>query len=60
LAGQKGMLINIAKCCNPGPGDKIQAYLTKHRAAVLHRVSCKNFQRLAEKFPEKIIDASWE
>jgi len=60
LAGQKGMLVNIAKCCNPQPGDRVKAYLTKYRAAVLHKASCRNFQRLAEKFPQKIIDASWK
>ncbi len=60
LAGQKGMLIHIAKCCNPQPGDKVSAYLSQHRAAVLHRTSCSNFKKIAEKFPEKIIDASWE
>jgi GTP diphosphokinase / guanosine-3',5'-bis(diphosphate) 3'-diphosphatase len=60
LGGQRGMLINIAKCCKPEPGDKVQAYLTRYRAAVLHRVSCKNFQELAKKFPDRIIDASWK
>jgi RelA/SpoT family (p)ppGpp synthetase len=60
LAGEKGMLINIAKCCKPGPGDKVKAYLTMHRAAVLHRISCKNFQELAEKFPDRVMDASWK
>jgi RelA/SpoT family (p)ppGpp synthetase len=60
LAGQKGMLINIAKCCNPQPGNKVKAYLSQHRAAVLHRTSCSNFKKIAEKYPEKIIDASWE
>jgi len=60
LGGQKGMLIHIAKCCNPQPGDKVNAYLAKNRAAVLHRTSCSNFKKIAEKFPEKIIDASWE
>lgn len=60
LAGQKGMLIHVAKCCNPQPGDKVKAYITKYRAAVLHRTSCSNFKKIAEKFPEKIIDASWE
>lgn len=59
LAGQKGMLIHIAKCCSPQPGDKVRAYVSQHRAAVLHRTSCENFKKLAEKFPEKIIDASW-
>jgi len=60
LAGQKGMLIHVAKCCNPKPGDKVKAYLSQHRAAVLHRTSCKNFQKLAEKFPDRIINADWE
>ena len=60
LAGQKGMLIHVAKCCNPQPGDKVKAYLSKRRAAVLHRTSCSNLKEIAEKFPEKIIDASWE
>ena len=60
LAGQKGMLIHIAKCCNPQPGDEVSAYLAQNRAAVLHRTSCNNFKNITEKFPEKIIDASWE
>lgn len=60
LGGQKGILIHVAKCCNPQPGDSVKAYISKYRAAVLHRVSCSNFKKIAEKFPEKIIDASWE
>jgi len=60
IAGQKGMLIHIAKCCNPQAGDKIKAYLAPNRATVLHKASCSNFKKIAEKFPEKIIDASWE
>ena len=59
LAGQRGMLTHIAKCCNPQPGDKVKAFLSQHRAALLHKTSCSNFKRIAEKFPEKIIDASW-
>ncbi len=61
LAGQKGIYIHIAKCCNPQPGDKVGAYVPQNRApAILHRLSCNNFKKIAEKFPEKIIDASWE
>jgi len=60
LAGEKGMLVTIAKCCKPEPSDKVQAYLTKYRAAVLHKTSCKNFQELAKKFPEKVIPAEWK
>ncbi len=60
LAGQKDMAVTIAKCCNPKKGDAAKAYLTKHRAAVLHKISCQNFQRLARVFPEKVIPATWE
>ncbi len=60
IAGQKGMLIHVAKCCNPQPGDKIKAYLAQNRATVLHRTSCRNLKKIIEKFPEKVIDASWE
>jgi len=60
LAGQKGMLVNIAKCCSPHPGDQVQAYITKYRAAVLHKTSCENLKKLAKKFPDKIINASWQ
>lgn len=59
IAGQKGMLVSMAKCCNPKPGDNVNAYITKYRATVLHKTSCDNFRRLSEKFPEKIIDANW-
>lgn len=59
LAGQKGMLVNIAKCCNPTSDDKVKAYITKYRAAVLHKDDCENLQKLWEKFPNKIINAEW-
>ncbi|MFA6190544.1 MAG: HD domain-containing protein [Candidatus Staskawiczbacteria bacterium] len=60
IAGQKGMLIHVAKCCNPQPGDKVKAYLAKNRATVLHRRSCSILKKIYEKFPDKVIDASWE
>lgn len=60
IAGQKGMLIHIAKCCNPQPGDKIKAYLAPNRATVLHKSTCNTYKEIYRKFPEKTIDASWE
>jgi RelA/SpoT family (p)ppGpp synthetase len=60
LAGQKGILMRMAKCCNPKPGEKVKAYLSPDRAAVLHRTSCRLFKKIQEKFPDRIIDASWQ
>ncbi len=60
LAGEKGILVNIAKCCSPQTGDEVGAYITKYRGASLHKISCKNFRELSKKFPHKIIEASWK
>ena len=60
LAGQKGMMTTVAKCCLPKSTDPVKAYLTRHRAAVLHKTSCLNLQKLSQKFPEKIVEASWK
>lgn len=60
LASQKGMMVSMAKCCLPQAGDPAKAYITRYRAAVLHKNSCKNLERLSKLFPEKIIDATWK
>lgn len=60
LAGQKGMMVTMAKCCTPTTGDQAKAYITRHRAAVLHKISCMNLQKLSKNFPEKVVEASWE
>ncbi|MFA5878338.1 MAG: HD domain-containing protein [Candidatus Staskawiczbacteria bacterium] len=60
LAGQKGIMVTKAKCCSPLPDDEVVAYISKYRAAVLHKPSCKEFQKLAKKFPEKVMEAHWE
>lgn len=60
VAGQKGLLVNMAKCCSPKPGDDVKAYLSKYRSVVLHQSSCKDLQKLAQKSPDKIVEAHWE
>ncbi len=60
IAGEKGILVTKAKCCRPEPTDEVAAYLSKYRAAVLHKKNCKNLQKLVKKFPEKVVEARWE
>jgi len=60
LGGQKGTFkIKKAKCCLPQEGDEIKAYITEGEGASLHKVSCKNFKELSEKFPKKVMKAFW-
>ncbi|MEO1962782.1 MAG: RelA/SpoT family protein, partial [Cycloclasticus sp.] len=38
----EGMLINLATCCRPIPGDKIMGFFSPGRGVVVHRNHCKN------------------
>jgi len=60
LAGQAGMKIYLAKCCSPQSGDKIKAYITKDRGASIHKIDCGNMLKIQKKWPQKIIEATWE
>ena len=59
LTGETGILMNLSKCCWPQPNDKIKAYITRNRGASVHKIDCKNLKELQEKWPERIIEASW-
>ena len=60
LAGQTGILINMAKCCSPCLGDKIVGYITKNSGATIHRADCKNLKRVQKRWPQKIVEAKWK
>ena len=34
IQGASGLLMRIAKCCNPVPGDEIEGYITKGRGSL--------------------------
>src|SRR6056297_944441 len=60
VKGMEDMLVRMAKCCNPVPGDDIVGYITRGRGVSVHREDCKNLKNLAESEPERIIEVSWE
>ncbi|MFW5979082.1 MAG: RelA/SpoT family protein [Halanaerobium sp.] len=60
VKGMEEMLVRMAKCCNPVPGDEIVGYITRGRGVSVHRADCKNLKNLADSEPERIIDVSWE
>ena len=57
VVGLKGLLTNIAKCCNPTPGDEIVGYITRGRGATVHRQDCPNILRMRER--ERLVAVSW-
>jgi GTP pyrophosphokinase len=52
------MLVRIARCCAPVPGDDIMGFVTIGRGVSVHRTDCTNFGALEER-PERMIDVSW-
>jgi GTP pyrophosphokinase len=60
IGGETGISFSFAKCCNPEPGDKIKAFITKANKAAVHKISCQNLKKVKTRSPQKIIKASWK
>lgn len=58
VAGVSNLLVRIAKCCNPVPGDEILGYITKGRGVSVHRSDCPNVQ--TEEAKQRYIDVKWK
>ena len=58
VEGWEDMLVRIARCCAPVPGDAIIGFVTVGRGVSVHRADCANIGALGEKM-ERIIDVSW-
>ncbi|MCD6500899.1 bifunctional (p)ppGpp synthetase/guanosine-3',5'-bis(diphosphate) 3'-pyrophosphohydrolase [bacterium] len=59
VGGESGISVKLSKCCNPKPGDQISAFITKGEGASLHKIDCENLKYLQQKWPQKIIKATW-
>ncbi|QRN83828.1 bifunctional (p)ppGpp synthetase/guanosine-3',5'-bis(diphosphate) 3'-pyrophosphohydrolase [Chloroflexota bacterium] len=57
VMGLKGIATQMAKCCNPMPGDEIIGYITRGRGATIHRQDCPNILRVIEK--ERLVKVTW-
>ncbi len=60
VKGMKQVLVTIAKCCNPLPGDKIIGYITRGKGISVHRDDCTNINTLMNSEKERFIDVSWD
>ncbi|MCH7667627.1 MAG: bifunctional (p)ppGpp synthetase/guanosine-3',5'-bis(diphosphate) 3'-pyrophosphohydrolase [Acidobacteria bacterium] len=56
--GMDDLLVRIARCCAPVPGDEIIGFVTVGRGVSVHRADCANVEALGER-SERIIDVSW-
>jgi RelA/SpoT family (p)ppGpp synthetase len=59
IVSDEGMVIHLAKCCRPIPGDRIQGIATAGRGIVIHQPECPNISEFHNR-PERLIDVQWE
>lgn len=55
----RGVKYSFAKCCNPIPGEYIAAYVTVSEGLKIHRRDCKEFLKLYQEFPDKVMKVDW-
>lgn len=60
VKGLDNLMVRVAKCCNPVPGDDIVGYVTKGRGISVHRRDCSNFKHIIEIRDEKIVEVNWQ
>ncbi len=60
VKGIDGVLLFMAKCCNPVPGDKIIGYITRGRGISVHREDCTNIKSLLQNERSRIIEVNWD
>ncbi|MFN8254981.1 MAG: HD domain-containing protein [Bacteroidales bacterium] len=49
----------MAKCCNPVPGDEIFGFISVSKGTRIHKKSCTNASDLLTRYPYRIIAARW-
>ncbi|MBA53902.1 MAG: bifunctional GTP diphosphokinase/guanosine-3',5'-bis(diphosphate) 3'-diphosphatase [Pseudomonadales bacterium] len=59
IRGTEGMVIALAKCCRPIPGDSVMGHLSSGRGMVIHRDNCKNIAAELKDNPEKCLSVEW-
>ena len=59
VVGAKDLLVKLARCCAPVPGDEIAGFITKASGVSIHRVDCTNVDDLQRTQPERFLPVSW-
>ncbi len=58
VRGAPDILVKLAKCCTPVPGDEIVGFVTRGTGVSVHRADCTNVQSLLTE-PDRMIEVEW-
>jgi GTP pyrophosphokinase len=59
VEGVSDVLVRLAKCCRPVPGDEIVGYISLGRGITIHRSDCSNARALSRD-ADRFTPVSWE
>ncbi len=60
LPGVSGaVLVSLARCCRPVPGEAIRGYITQGHGISVHRASCASLARLSARAPQRLTEVQW-
>lgn len=57
--GVDDIMVKLAKCCTPMPGDDIAGFVTRGSGISIHRDDCENILALQEAQPDRVVNAQW-
>jgi guanosine-3',5'-bis(diphosphate) 3'-pyrophosphohydrolase len=58
VQGVDDVLVRLAKCCTPVPGDPICGYISLGKGITIHREDCPNVKAL-RRSPERFTSVTW-
>jgi GTP diphosphokinase / guanosine-3',5'-bis(diphosphate) 3'-diphosphatase len=59
VKGVEDVLVRLAKCCTPVPGDEIVGYISLGKGITIHREDCPNVRAL-QRNPERFTSVEWD
>jgi GTP diphosphokinase / guanosine-3',5'-bis(diphosphate) 3'-diphosphatase len=59
VPGVEDVLVRLAKCCTPVPGDEIAGYISLGKGITIHRRDCPNVKSLMRN-PERFTEVAWD
>ena len=58
VRGASDILVKLAKCCTPVPGDEIVGFVTRGSGVSVHRTDCVNVKALSAD-EQRFVDVEW-
>lgn len=59
VKGGHDLLMQLSRCCNPVPGDRILGYITRGRGLTIHSVGCPNLEAL-DYDRDRLVEVEWD